>query len=102
MAKPPTNNLAEVLEWTPEKRAAFHSNGIPSAGGCIIWESAHSPCGTYGICWLSSKPQRRAAAHRVAWVLNTGRPLENREMVRHTCGNQNCINPDHLKTVTFA
>lgn len=38
----------------------------------------------------------RKYAHRLAWELYNGRPLEAKEVVRHKCDNTKCCNPFHL------
>ena len=53
---------------------------------CIEWTGAVSACG-YGVTWHNGKME---LAHRVAAGLPEGK------VVRHTCDNPLCVNPDHL------
>ena len=40
-------------------------------------------------------------AHRVAWMLKH-RQWPGKWLIRHTCANKSCVNPDHLKRGTFS
>ena len=39
---------------------------------------------------------KKLYAHRVVWECYNGRPLEHKEVIRHTCDNTICCNPHHL------
>lgn len=39
-------------------------------------------------------------AHRVAWELFNGRPIEQGKYILHSCDNKKCINPHHLREGT--
>ena len=59
----------------------------------MCWEWGRSIGGPgYGVCWIDGKAHN---AHKVAYELSHG-PMEKGLMVRHTCHNRSCCNPNHL------
>ena len=65
---------------------------------CWPWAGAVSQSG-YGTLYVLG---RTVGAHRVAWSLRTGRDPKPGEVVRHTCDNPPCCNPNHLAVGTVA
>jgi len=44
----------------------------------------------------------RLSAHRFAWMLANGKEIPTGMVVRHTCDNPPCCNPEHLLVGTHA
>lgn len=59
--------------------------------GCVVWTGAKAT-GGYGQFRLASGPVR---AHQVSFVLAHG-PIPAGFVVRHTCHDPLCVNPNHL------
>jgi hypothetical protein len=62
--------------------------------GCWLWTgclNTDTGYGRYG----------RYLAHRVSYVAHTGEILGDR-VVHHKCGVRNCVNPDHLESMSAA
>ena len=78
-------------------RLAEKSHRVPS--GCLIWEGRITR-GGYGILMVEGK---RHVAHRVAWHVATGDPLDMPEIVRHyRCRTPAYIEASHLRKGTHA
>lgn len=50
----------------------------------------------YGRAWIKRKPIR---AHRLAWVIFTGKPIPDGHDIHHRCNIKHCVNPFHLQCV---
>ena len=67
---------------------------------CVIFNGPGSAKGGYGRINVSLNGRVRSfAAHRVAYEIHKGE-LPEGLIVRHTCHNPRCINPNHLKCGT--
>lgn len=64
--------------------------------GCTLWMGGDNGLG-YGLVWHDGGMKR---AHRVAWELERG-PVPNGLVLDHICRVRSCINPDHLRAITF-
>jgi len=66
--------------------------------GCWIWTGQVSNSG-YGRIMLRDKHgmNNLYSAHQASYCAFIG-PLDEGLLVRQTCGNRLCVNPDHLET----
>lgn len=68
-----------------------------AGGGCWEWTKKRMESG-YG---MTSELRKTLLAHRVAYELSKG-PIPEGLVVRHSCDNPPCCNPDHLLLGTYA
>jgi len=64
--------------------------------GCTLWVGGDNGLG-YGVVWHKGGMRR---AHRVAWELEHG-PVPEGLVLDHICRVRSCINPTHLRAITF-
>ena len=81
----------DVLQARLLSRARLAPNGC--------WEWFKSTRRGYGLFYGGGKYQ---GAHRVSYEAFTGEIIPEGMVVRHTCDNPRCINPNHLVTGTVA
>lgn len=67
---------------------------VRKTDGCWYWHAGLATSG-HGIFSVDAGKRRGSLAHRVSWEMHKG-PLPNGATVRQTCGNRNCVRPDHL------
>lgn len=93
--KPP--RISTRVHWTSRFWAKVES---PNNKGCMNWVGLRDKAG-YGVfgnthTWcLSYRDCGEIKTHRISWVLNFGKILNNL-WVLHKCDNPSCVNPDHL------
>jgi hypothetical protein len=63
--------------------------------GCWLWRGQISNSG-YGRIMLSGpEGPRMESAHRASYLAFVG-PIPEGGLIRQTCGNRLCVNPEHL------
>ena len=96
-----TNALLHLL--TDKCKERFWGKvGTGAPNECWPWKEARHPLG-YGVFSMRDDEGTWCVrrAHRVAYVLAYGEPEPGR-VVRHSCDNTSCCNPDHLASGTQA
>jgi hypothetical protein len=76
---------SDLLKYTLFNRSRLAENG------CWEWIGYYGS-GGYGMMSRAGKNQR---AHRISYEVYKG-PIPKGMVVRHSCDNPACINPDHL------
>lgn len=68
--------------------------------GCWLWQQAINPDG-YGVAAKTNlhKRYKTHLVHRLSYILWKG-PITKAILVRHTCRNRHCCNPEHLELGT--
>lgn len=93
--------LTDILPVISGKRRERFESKISRSLGCWLWQGTKLPSG-YGLIQGSIDRQGYSfLAHRVAWALD--REMEpGGEVIRHSCDNPSCCNPQHLTSGTHA
>lgn len=64
-------------------------------GGCWLWTGARTSRNYGTVSWMN----RQRSTHKLAYELTNG-PVPDGLVVRHTCDNPPCCNPEHLSLGT--
>ena len=85
----------KINDMTEKDRVRFWERVNKKApGGCWEWTAYVNKHG-YGR--LRPYPgQGATSAHRVAYMISNNMDLVRGNIIRHTCDNRSCCNPDHL------
>ncbi len=93
------------VSLTAVKRVAFtrqHAESflrkVSVRNGCWKWTGTAQ--GSYGWCRDESK-KKNVSAHRHSYEMFNG-PIPDGLLIRHTCNNSTCVNPNHLSVGTHA
>lgn len=70
-------------------------NKVVFSDNCWIWAGSKNK--SYGRFFFKSFNVR---AHRLSYLLFNG-PLKNNEVIDHICSNKICVNPAHLRQVSY-
>lgn len=68
--------------------------------GCVLWLGSVDGSG-YGHLRTGDGSRRVRHAHKVAWELVRG-PVPPGLVIDHKCRVRSCINPEHMRAVTFS
>lgn len=79
-----------------EQSLSLHSE--PNNSGCIIW-TGPIVSGGYGAMSVNGDQQ---LAHRAAWEVSSGQAIPDGMVIRHSCDNPPCVNPEHLSLGSYA
>jgi len=89
----------DVLRWSPMRVELFWER-VDKRGHDECWEwRGYQDKGGYGRYSFGGNT---FLAHRVAFILASGKPIPSGLCILHKCDNRSCCNPNHLKPGTIA
>jgi HNH endonuclease len=84
----------KIEEWAER----LFRNSQPRGGGCLEWTGTVNDDG-YGIFTFGAIERHTITAHKAAYLVAVG-GVPDGMVVKHSCRNRRCINPDHLEVAT--
>jgi hypothetical protein len=76
----------------------IHRTG-EGAEACIEWQGAINNSGYGKLNFRVDGAHTQVYAHRLFWVLATGKNIPRNRVLDHVCQNRRCVNPAHLQLV---
>ena len=70
----------------------FIDRTITASNGCMIWQKCLNSDGYARVLYKGSS---NGKVHRIVYELSTGEDITGK-VIRHSCDEPTCINPDHL------
>lgn len=86
----PINHIEAARVW----RAQIEGRTTESSSGCLEFRSDFEDCS--GAAYVNHEGERWRA-HRISYAFHVDDVGEGLDVV-HTCGNNRCVKPRHLKT----
>lgn len=96
-----TNAQFEEFEYEDYQYMSEYLDSMcDKEGECLLWSKTIDADG-YGLSHLGKSAFREQRVHRIAWQIWHGRKIpELQNIIRHRCGNRNCIAKHHLEIGT--
>ncbi len=80
------------VNWTVDLMLSY----TKKEKGCLVWSRNCNSVTGYGNIWKTIQgKEERIGAHVMMYTLTNG-PINKGVVIRHTCDNPPCVNPDHL------
>lgn len=88
------------VKYTSDTLNRYWSKVYPEPNtGCWLWGASTDKRSGYGWFRLEGK---MCKAHKIGWSIANGQIVPFGLVIRHTCDNPPCVNPDHLLLGTQA
>jgi len=93
--------IRSIIEAQPKQRlqARLEKNTARMACGCIEYKGATNNSGYRKLNFRHNGEHVQVYAHRLFFVLATGKEIPSHLVVDHKCQNRSCVNPAHLQLV---